>query len=99
MLTNRILMTTILNEIKVKEIFTCPNAKPWNFKAKIKSATPQGQVKVIYSLFYHVLIEHQKWDTQLSKGYKYFRGQDIVKSSRNKKSQGQFKQVSIQPII
>ena len=48
MLTNRGLMTIKLNEIKVKEISTCPNAKHWNFKTKVKSATPQGQVKFIY---------------------------------------------------
>lgn len=48
MLTNRGLMTIKLNEIKVKEISTCPNTKHWNFKTKVKSATPQGQVKFIY---------------------------------------------------
>lgn len=99
MLTNRVLMTIILNEIKVKEISTCPNAKDWNVKTKVKSATPSGSSKSqLFTLLSHTYW-HQKWDTQLSKGYKYFRGQDIVKSSRNKKSQGQFKQVSIQPNI
>lgn len=50
-------MTIILNEIKVKEISTCPNAKDWNFKPRLNQPPLQGPVKVNYSLFYHILID------------------------------------------
>lgn len=100
-LVNRVLMTILLDERKVEEIDTCSNAnKDENFRTMVISSTfLWSPGKVLIHFFIKYLLNINNRPVSWIRAINTIGDKTQSQSARSKKSNGQFQQVKILPII